>query len=74
MAVKQPCFSRTANGDFHIRVDHPSDIVGLETSSEMIPNAWKEGPSVQKSLTASKCKWEGDTMFLKIFFWKALDL
>jgi hypothetical protein len=74
LAVKQPCFSWTADGEYHIRVDHPSDVVHLGPNTEMIPNIWKDQPSVQKDITASDCKRGGDMMFLKKRFRKALDL
>jgi hypothetical protein len=74
VAVKQPCFCRTANGEYHIRVDHPSDVVRLGLGTETIPDTWKDKLNVQKDITASECKREGDRMFLKKRFRKALDL
>ena len=32
LAVKQPCWTKLVGGGYHIRVDHPSDVVLLGPS------------------------------------------
>jgi hypothetical protein len=72
LAVKQPCWSAVPSGGYHIRVDHPSDIVFLETTDDTVPSAWKNATSIHNSKVAISWKEEGDKMFLEKRFRKAL--
>jgi hypothetical protein len=72
LAIKQPCWSAALDGGYHIRVDHPSDVVFLETSHEIAPQAWKQKADNKSSKIPEEWKKEGDMMFLQKKFRKAL--
>jgi hypothetical protein len=72
IAVKQPCWSATSDGGYHIRVDHPADLVVLEPSHETVPPAWKLTKESRSSKALADLKKEGDMMFLQKKFRKAL--
>jgi hypothetical protein len=72
VAVKQPCWTIAACGDYHIRVDHPSDLIILKPGDPTIPLAWRRTTNVEGAKTAAEWKKEGDMMFLKKKFRKAL--
>jgi hypothetical protein len=73
LAVKQPCWSVASEGGFHIRVDHPSDLVFLDSRSEILPSTWRKALEINGTRTAADWKKEGDVMFLKKRFRTALD-
>jgi hypothetical protein len=73
IAIKQPCWSPVSNGGYHIRVDHPSDLVLLDPTSELVSLIWKPTEKVERARTAEEWKTEGSTMFLKKKFRRALD-
>jgi hypothetical protein len=73
LAVKQPCWSVIPDGGYHIRVDHPPDIVLLDSDRERVPTMWKELENPKNTKTATEWKKEGDIMFLKKKFRKALE-
>jgi hypothetical protein len=73
VAIKQPCWSRLVNGGCHIQVDHPSDIVILESNDTLTPNTWKKDEDIDTMRDATTWKKEGDMMFLKKRFRRALD-
>jgi hypothetical protein len=72
LAIKQPCWSVVSHGGYHIRVDHPSDLILLDPASDMIPSAWKSAERIDSTSTAEEYKIEGNMMFLKKKFRKAL--
>jgi hypothetical protein len=72
LAVKQPCWSATPDGGYHIRVDHPTDLVLLEPSHETVPPAWRQTEQIRGSKALSEFKKQGDMMFLQKKFRKAL--
>lgn len=74
IAVKQPCWSIAAGGSYHIRVDHPSDLVILDVDSEMMPTAWKRDLKTDGIKTAMEWKNKGDMMFLEKKFRSALAM
>jgi hypothetical protein len=45
MAVKEPFYKTAVNGDYTIRVDHPSDVVYLDPADERVPLAWQTSSS-----------------------------
>ena len=73
LAVKQPCWSPAPEGSFHIRVDHPSDVVTLDSRDDMVPSSWKENLEISGTKAAADWKREGDMLFLKKKFRSALD-
>lgn len=73
LVAKQPCWTRLADGGYHIRVDHPSDLMLLTSNDESIPEAWRPMNKVDKSKDAIVWKKEGDMFFLKKQFRKALE-
>ncbi|CAO2648748.1 Nn.00g096970.m01.CDS01 [Neocucurbitaria sp. VM-36] len=74
LIVKQPCWSKLPERKYHIRVDHPSDFVLLDQSDEAIPKMWRKADATDRSKDAAAWKKEGDMMFLKKRFRKALEL
>lgn len=70
IAVKQPCWSAAPEGGFYIRVDHPSDLVILESSEDVLPHRWKSNKIVP-TRTAGDWKKDGDMMFLRKKFTSA---
>jgi hypothetical protein len=73
LAIKQPCWSRLPRGGYHMCVDHPSDIVFVDTTCDMVPSAWKDTANEVETKTASLWRKEGDKMFLEKKFRKALE-
>jgi hypothetical protein len=73
LAIKQPCWGIAPNGGYYIRVDHPSDLVVLVTMDKKVPVSWRERDQAKASKSAVDWKKEGDMMFLKKKFRKALD-
>ncbi|KAF2112352.1 hypothetical protein BDV96DRAFT_649151 [Lophiotrema nucula] len=73
LAVKQPCWTRLADGGYHIRVDHPSDLTLLRSDDKLVPSAWRAVKEVDKSKNVTAWKKEGDMSFLKKQFRKALE-
>ena len=72
LAIRQPCWTRLVDGGYHIRVDHPSDFVLLKRDDDTVPEAWRsEGTDSTKDV--SQCRKDGDMMFLKKRFRRALD-
>lgn len=75
IAVKQPCWSELVDGGYHVRVDHPSDLVRLESNARsIIPKGWRSKEKIDQSKDAMQWKKEGDMMFLKKRFRGALVL
>lgn len=74
VAVKQPCWTRLVDGGYHIRVDHPSDLEVLKPDDEHVPETWRSEAVVSTDIDANRCKKDGDMMFLKKRFRRALDL
>lgn len=72
MAIRQPCWSITADGSYHIRVDHPSDFFLLEPSSKMVPSAWQREIVGRGKKTSTYWTKEGDSNFLNKRFREAL--
>jgi hypothetical protein len=72
IAVKQPCWTKLVEGGYHIRVDHPSDLIVLSSDDESIPEHWRRSEEIDPSKDATAWKKEGDIMFLKKQFRKAL--
>lgn len=73
LVVKQPCWSRLPERGYHVRVDHPSDLVVLDQSDKAVPKIWRKNGAVDTSKNAMTWKKEGDLMFLKKRFRKALE-
>jgi hypothetical protein len=73
LCVKQPCWSQSVNGGYHIRVVHPSDLMILDANSELLPPSWKHLKVIGDKKAVMHWKQEGDRMFLKKKFRKALD-
>lgn len=73
LVIKQPCWSRLPGGDYHIRVDHPSDLLILDQDAAIVPAALND--SRRGALKIIDCDWKkrGDTMFLEKRFRKALE-
>ncbi|KAL5397756.1 hypothetical protein PMIN02_002044 [Paraphaeosphaeria minitans] len=74
VAVRQPCWTRLVDGGYHIRVDHPSDLVLLQPYDDLVPEAWKDDDGKASNGDAAQCKRDGDKMFLKKRFRQALEL
>lgn len=74
LAVKQPSWSKIGEADYHIRVDHPSDLVLLDPEDDLVPKAWRRNDKIDAAKDASQWKKEGDMLFLKKKFRKALQL
>jgi hypothetical protein len=74
IGIKQPCWNELVDGGYHVRVDHPSDLVLLEPGSAMIPREWGTYEKIDRGKEAAQWKKEGDMMFLKKRFRKALVL
>jgi hypothetical protein len=74
IGIKQPCWSKQVDGDYHIRVDHPSDLVILKAEDKVVPDEWKWKENKSPTKDADQWKKEGDMMFLKKKFRKALEL
>lgn len=74
VAVKQPCWSELVNGGYHVRVDHPSDLMLLGSDTKLIPKEWDKKEKIDQGKDATQWKKEGDMMFLKKRFRRALVL
>ncbi|KAF2013620.1 hypothetical protein BU24DRAFT_464383 [Aaosphaeria arxii CBS 175.79] len=73
VAIKQPCWRRQIDGGYHIRVDHPSDLVILQANDEFVPESWRSDAELDSELEGKDWKKEGDMMFLKKKFRTALQ-
>jgi hypothetical protein len=71
LAIKQPCWSSLPDGGYHVRIDHPTDIIFV--SESLVPEKWRGIRNIEESKDATKWKKEGDMMFLKKKFRKALE-
>ncbi|KAL1595846.1 hypothetical protein SLS60_009536 [Paraconiothyrium brasiliense] len=74
VAIRQPCWTRLVDGGYHICVDHPSDLVLLRAEDDLIPESWRDETDSDQRNEATQCKKDGDMMFLKKRFRKALEL
>jgi hypothetical protein len=74
LAIKQPCWTKIPGGGYHVRVDHPSDYDLLDWEADGLPVAWRQGRAISPSKDAELWKKEGDRMFLKKLFRRALEL
>jgi hypothetical protein len=72
LAVKQPSWSRLVEGGYHIRVDHPSDVLVLQPHDTFVPDTWRHPKETVPTRTEVKWKKEGDMMFLQKRFREAL--
>ncbi|KAF2266270.1 SET domain-containing protein [Lojkania enalia] len=73
LAVKQPCWTRLVGGGYHVRVDHPSDLLLLKSDDAIVPDAWRIVQEIDSSKDDKDWKKEGDMFFLKKKFRKALE-
>lgn len=73
LAIKQPCWHRQLDGGIHIRVDHPSDLVIMKSDDKIVPEKWRRPEEFEDKMNAAKYKKQGDMMFLKKKFRKALE-
>jgi hypothetical protein len=73
LAIRQPCWTRIPGAGYHIRVDHPSDLSLLNWEIDGVPAAWRQDKAVGPSKDSELWKKDGDTMFLKKQFRKALE-
>lgn len=73
LAIKQPNWTRQVEGGYHIRIDHPSDVVFLSSDDDLIPDGWTVSEEVPDASQDQDWKREGDMMFLKKKFRKALE-
>lgn len=73
LAIKQPCWSLLVDGGYHIRVDHPSDVVILKGNDTRMPQSWMNSSEVDTTKDADAWKKEGDMRFLKKRFRQALE-
>ncbi|KAF2652532.1 SET domain-containing protein [Lophiostoma macrostomum CBS 122681] len=71
LTIKQPCWSSLPGGGYNIRIDHPTDVAVV--SASCIPEKWRSSADIEESKDATKWKKEGDMMFLKKKFRKALE-
>ncbi|KAJ4344790.1 uncharacterized protein N0V89_012534 [Didymosphaeria variabile] len=74
IAIRQACWTRLVDGGYHVCVDHPSDLVLLEADDDLVPESWRNEIESNPSKDAAQCKKDGDMMFLKKRFRKALEL
>jgi hypothetical protein len=72
LAIKQPCWSMLPSGGHHMCVDHPSDIVFLDITCDLVPSAWKATTNKLDTKAVSFWKAEGDRLFLEKKFHEAL--
>ena len=73
LAIKQPCWSEVPGGGYHIRVDHPSDLDLCSAETVVVPAAWRHGTSTAQGRDAALWKEEGNMLFLKKQFRRALQ-
>lgn len=73
LAIKQPCWTRLLSGGYQIRVDHPSDVSLLNLNDILVPDSFRTSPHYSGGDENSDWKREGDIMFLKKKFRRALD-
>jgi hypothetical protein len=74
LAIRHPCWTKISGRGYHIRVDHPSDLHLLDWEANGVPTAWRQGRAANPSKGAELWKREGDMMFLKKQFRRALEL
>lgn len=72
LLIKEPYYKLMDNGDYGLRVDHPSDIVHLKHIDNRVPKLFKpEKPEIQ--LPAGLLKNQGDSHMEEEKYWKAIE-
>jgi hypothetical protein len=74
LAIKQPCWSKVPGGGYHIRVDHPVDVVILDPSDKRAPPAWRQDSEAQLCKDFGIQMKKASDMVLKKRFRRALEL
>ena len=65
VAVKEPYYSQTAENDFMISVDHPSDVLLLRFQDPIVPGSLKAGTEAVMTKTATEWRSVGDAAFIQ---------
>ena len=65
VAVKEPYYKQTAEHDFIISVDHPSDVLLLRFKDPIIPARLKVGTEAAMTKTAAEWRSVGDAAFIQ---------
>jgi hypothetical protein len=74
LAIKQPCWTKLSGDGYHIRVDHPADVVFLDPGDERAPLAWRQDSKPHSSKDSETRMKEAGEMLLKKRLRKALEL
>jgi len=65
VAIKEPYYKQTAENDFVISVDHPSDVLLLRFKDPIIPGKLKAGTEAAMTKTAEEWRSVGDAAFIQ---------
>ncbi|KAK7995810.1 TPR domain protein [Apiospora marii] len=74
LAVKEPYYLSFPGGQHGIQVDHPSDLIELDISSDLYPTEWKDEVLAQYPKGPSQLKSEGNKAVGKKEFMRAARL
>ncbi|KAK3115056.1 hypothetical protein LTR53_005975 [Teratosphaeriaceae sp. CCFEE 6253] len=72
IAVKEPFYKATADGGYTIRVDHPSDLVRLSGTDDLVPPRLAPGLT-ELDIKASKIKAQGNDAYVKKDYLTAIE-
>lgn len=70
IAVKEPYLEMTSDDGVAVRVDHPSDVILLDSHDSLVPSHWR---SPRVAMTGSQLKEEGNVAFRQGNWQKAAD-
>ena len=71
LLVKEPYFKLMDDGEYGIRVDHPSDIIHLKHGDHRIPGAWQ--PKMVGNQSAGSLQIQGNIHMVEKNYWDALE-
>ncbi|KAK3114277.1 hypothetical protein LTR53_007562 [Teratosphaeriaceae sp. CCFEE 6253] len=72
IAVKEPFYKATADGGYTIRVDHPSDLIRLSGTDDLVPPRLAPGLT-ELDIKASKIKAQGNDPYVKKDYLTAIE-
>ncbi|KAL3420666.1 hypothetical protein PVAG01_07111 [Phlyctema vagabunda] len=73
LALKEPYLKIMADGDYGLRIDHPSDLVYLPSDDQRIPSFWKTGIEESK-LSAQDLRKQGNDYYNDANYPAAVEL
>ncbi|KAH8433206.1 TPR domain protein [Aspergillus melleus] len=71
LIVKEPYLKASSDGNYGLRVDHPSDVRLILEDDEVFPSAWQKKPTADE--TAHSWKMQGNRLFRLSHYRQAME-